>query len=135
VNSIIVLDCNAAIEMALERPKADKLYKIISVSDIVYSSNYMKIECANVLQKYYRGELVSLEEAQFALEKATSLVDKYFPLDYDYADAFKESIRLKHSAYDMLYLVLAKRYNALLLTLDGPLNELARGEDVETVEL
>jgi predicted nucleic acid-binding protein len=43
-----------------------------------------------------------------------------------------EAIRLDYSAYDMLYLTLARRTGALLLTLDKPLNRIAKREGIET---
>jgi predicted nucleic acid-binding protein len=44
-----------------------------------------------------------------------------------------EAIRLDYSAYDMLYLTLARSTGALLLTLDQPLNKIARKEGIETI--
>jgi predicted nucleic acid-binding protein len=41
-----------------------------------------------------------------------------------------EAIRLDYSAYNMLYL--ARRTGALLLTLDKPLNRIAKKEGIET---
>jgi predicted nucleic acid-binding protein len=45
-------------------------------------------------------------------------------------EALYEAIRLEYSVYDMLYFILAKRYNAMLLTCDGPLNRIADKEGI-----
>jgi predicted nucleic acid-binding protein len=39
-------------------------------------------------------------------------------------------LRKYYSVYDMLYFILAKRYKAVLLTCDGPLNRIADKEGI-----
>jgi len=45
-----------------------------------------------------------------------------------------EAIRLKFPAYDMLYLTLARRKGAVLLTLDHSLNMIAKKEGIEIIK-
>ncbi len=49
-------------------------------------------------------------------------------------ESLNEAIRLNHSAYDMLYFTLARRFGAVLITLDKKLMSLAKSEDIKTVE-
>jgi predicted nucleic acid-binding protein len=61
------------------------------------------------------------------------MINEYVPIFQDYEEALYEAIRLEYSVYDMLYFILAKRYNAMLLTCDGPLNRIADKEGITIV--
>ena len=50
-------------------------------------------------------------------------------------EALIESVRVKHSVYNMLYLTLARREGATLLTLDKKLLTLAKKNGIETLEI
>jgi predicted nucleic acid-binding protein len=56
------------------------------------------------------------------------VLHEFVLIDRDYAEALNEAIRLDYSAYDMLYLILARNNGAVLLTCDGPLNRIAQTE-------
>jgi len=66
---------------------------------------------------------------------AQNLVDEYHEINKNNSEALIESVRLKHSVYDMLYLTLARREGATLLTLDKKLLTLARKNGIETLEI
>jgi predicted nucleic acid-binding protein len=68
------------------------------------------------------------------LELSENLVDEFIPISENNLEALNEAIRLDCSAYDMLYLTLARRTGAILLTLDGQLNKIAEKEGIETVK-
>jgi predicted nucleic acid-binding protein len=63
------------------------------------------------------------------------LVDEFVPIAENNLEALHEAIRLEYSVYDMLYLTLARRTGATLMTLDGPLNTIAEREGIEIVKL
>jgi predicted nucleic acid-binding protein len=68
----------------------------------------------------------------FAIALSKVLVDEFAPIEHDHCEALHEAVRLDYSVYDMLYLILARRYEALLLTCDGPLNSIAEKEGIHT---
>jgi predicted nucleic acid-binding protein len=129
---IIVLDASAAIEVILKREKSELFKSILRLSDKVISSEFFKIEIANVLRKYYKGGYIQKEVCFESFSLAKDLIDEYFSLSDDHSEALSEAIRLDYSAYDMLYLILARRYKAMLLTCDGPLNVIAKKEGIRT---
>jgi predicted nucleic acid-binding protein len=49
-------------------------------------------------------------------------------------EAFALSCRTRHSVYDMMYLVLARRNDALFMTNDGTLRKLAAKHDVRVMK-
>jgi predicted nucleic acid-binding protein len=131
---IVVLDSNAAIAIVLRQEKGKIFRKIIETSEKVISSEFFKIEVANVIRKYYKGNYIKKEDCNKVLELSENLVDEFIPIKENSIEALHEAIRLDYSAYDMLYLILARRNGALLMTLDHPLNMIAKKEKIEIVE-
>jgi len=130
---IIVLDCDAAIEIVFNRIKGKSLRKLIEGAEKTVSSELFRIEVANVLRKYYQGNHIEKTECGKALELAENLIDEFIPIKENHLEALHESIRLSGSAYDMLYLTIARRMGAALVTLDKSLNAIADKEGIDTV--
>jgi predicted nucleic acid-binding protein len=131
---IVVLDSNAAIAIVLQQGKGIDFTKAIEQSEKVVSSEFFRIEVANVIKKYYRGNFINREQCSELLEMAEGLVDEFIPIRGNNIEALNEAIRLDYSAYDMLYLTLARRTGAALLTLDHPLLMLAKKERISIIE-
>jgi len=129
---IVVLDCSAAIEIALKRENGKRLGELVGAAEKTISSELFRIEVANVVSKYYRGNYIKKSECDKILELAENLVDEFIPIKENHLEAMHESIRLCHSAYDMLYLTLARRMGATLVTLDRRLNTIAEKEGITT---
>ena len=131
---IVVLDSNAAMEIVLKREKAKTLVGLIESAEKIMTSEFFRIEIANVIRKYYHGKYIKKADCGKILELAEGLIDEYVPIRENYLEAFNESIRLNYPAYDMLYLTLARRTGAVLATLDRPLNTIAKKEGIDTAE-
>jgi predicted nucleic acid-binding protein len=130
---IVVLDSNAAIEVVLKREKGYVFRRLIENSEKIITSEFFRIEVANVIRKYYKGHYIKREECDTLLELSENLIDEFVPVSENNREALNEAIRLDHSVYDMLYLTLARRAGAILLTLDKPLNAIAEKEGIEIV--
>ena len=129
---IVVLDCNAAIEIILKREKGKFLRGLIEASEKTISSEFFRIETANVIKKYVQGKYIKKAECNKILELADNLVDEFAPIREYHHEALNEAIRLNYSAYDMLYLILARNMGATLVTLDRGLNMIAIKEGINT---
>ena len=129
-----VLDSNAAIEIVLNRDKGKNLWKLIEASEKTVSSEFFRIEIANIIRKYYQGNYIKKEDCNRILELAESLVDEFIPIKENHIEALNEAIRLKFSAYDMLYLTIARRLGATLITLDHSLTLIAKKEGLDTAD-
>ena len=68
-----------------------------------------------------------------ALEQALSLPDRIEPCSALHLEAFALACRHLHTVHDALYLVSARRNNAVLLTMDRRLAALAGQLDIEVV--
>jgi predicted nucleic acid-binding protein len=132
---ITVVDSNAAIEIVLKREKGEFLRQYIESSEKTITSEFFRIEVANVIRKYYKGNYIKKGDCTKLLELSENLIDEFVPIAENNLEALHEAIRLEYSAYDMLYLTLARRTGSVLITLDRPLNTIAEKEGIEILKL
>lgn len=130
---MIVLDANAGIEIALDLPRAERFRSVLESSEKVISSSLYKAEVANVIGKYVKAGRVPKASAGEKLELAQGLVDEFVDCSENNDESLNESIRIGHPVYDMLYLTLARRKGAALLTVDGKLKDICRNNGIEVV--
>jgi len=130
---IVVLDSNAAIEIVLKREKENIFRELILNSEKTITSELFRIEIANVIRKYCQGKFIKESDCGKIFSLAQGLIDEFVPISENCLEAFNESIRLHFSAYDMLYLTLARRTGAVLATLDNALITIAKRERIKTV--
>jgi predicted nucleic acid-binding protein len=130
---ILVLDANAGIEIVLDREKSALLNGFLSRADKVLTSDLYKAETANVIFKYVRSGLLDKDQAIEKLLFCDSLIDEFVDISMNKEEALMESIHSGHSTYDLLYLTLARRTGARLLSLDKKLNLLANKMGLETI--
>jgi predicted nucleic acid-binding protein len=123
----VVLDANCAIEIALNKKEGERLKALLDESDQVLAPDLLVPEFVNALWKYHQFDQLSLEICDEALKVLLNLVETFVPSTQLYRRAFALSHAQKvRAAYDMFYLALALRENAVLLTLDGTLKKEAR---------
>jgi len=123
----VVLDANAAVEVALEGKAAGPLSATLSQSEEVIAPELLVPEVVNAVWKYHQFAEFDLGKCEKILELAVGLVDRLISHREIYREAFALSRAQKtHAAYDMFYLALALREDAVLLTLDGTLKKEAK---------
>ena len=123
----VVLDANAAVEVALEGKSAERLSAMLSQSEEVIAPELLVPEIVNAVWKYHQFAEFDLGKCEKLIELAVGLVDRLISHRELYREAFALSRAQKsRAAYDMFYLALALRENAVLLTLDGTLKKEAK---------
>ncbi len=122
---IAVLDASVAVEIVLQRSQAEMFSNYIEGVDWLISPYLFIAEVANVFWKYQKLAGFPFLICETAMEKAIGLPDDYINEHELYREAFKLASTMNHSVYDMLYLVVARRHNATLLTLDKKLIKVA----------
>jgi predicted nucleic acid-binding protein len=127
----VVLDANAAVEVALEGKAAGHLSAKLSESEEVIAPELLFPEVVIAVWKYHRFAEFDLEKCEKMLELAIGLVDRFVSHREIYREAFALSRIQKSRAavvntYDMFYLALARREDAVLLTLDATLKKEAK---------
>lgn len=122
-----ILDTNCALEIALNKTDASRLKSLLETSDAVLAPDLIIPEYVNALWQLHRLGRLSLALCHEAIELLLDLVGTFVPSQEIYRDAFALSRAQKtRAAYDMFYLALALREDAVLLTLDGTLKKEAK---------
>jgi len=118
-----VLDASAAIEVVFGRNQAARLAGVLEQADVVLAPELFIPEVVNTIWKYHRFEGLGLDACDRALEAAIGLVDVFVSTKDIYGEAFLLARTARRSAYDMFYLALARREDAVFLTVDAALRK------------
>jgi predicted nucleic acid-binding protein len=121
----IVLDASAALGLLLDHREADPLGAALASADLVMAPTFMLTEVANAIWKIGRADRLGDVDPQDLLRDASQLVDHLEPDASLHGEALSLALRLGHPVYDCLYLVLARREVATLLSRDKRLLALA----------
>jgi len=120
-----VLDTSAAVEIVLQRGKAGILSEAVADADRVLTPTLFVAEITNVFWKYYRlGELPQ-EVCEEGLQQAMLLPDEFVRDEELFQEAFALGCQMKRPVYDMFFIILTRRTNGHLLTMDRSLKNLA----------
>jgi len=123
----VVLDANCAVEIALNKPQGDRPKAMLDESEQVLAPDLLIPEFANALWKYHQFNQLSLSVCDQAMEVLPVLVETFVPSQEIYREAFALArAQQSRAAYDMFYLALARREDAVLLTLDATLKKEAK---------
>ncbi len=125
-----VLDASAAIEVVLGRSQAGRLGGVLEEADVVLAPDLFIAEVVNTIWKYHRFERLGLDACDRAMESALALVDNLISSKEIYGEAFLLARTAHRPAYDMFYLALARREDAVFLTLDKTLRQEAEHQGV-----
>ena len=130
---IVVLDASAGLEVALNRENSDTIGNTLEKAAKVITSELYKAETANALWKYSVTGLLTKEEALKRLRYCDDLIDEYIHISENNDESLVEGIRTKHPVYDLLYLTIARRNGAMLLTQDKKLKNIAKENGIDTI--
>ncbi|MFZ9751976.1 MAG: type II toxin-antitoxin system VapC family toxin [Cyanobium sp.] len=120
-----VLDASAAVRLSLGDAATSGLAESIRTASLVLAPELMLTEVANTLWKLQRADLLAGLDPQQLLSEARDLVDRVEPDRHLQAEALALACHLDHPVYDCLYLALARREAATLVSADRRLNALA----------
>jgi predicted nucleic acid-binding protein len=129
---IAVLDTSAAVRVVLNPEQAAHLRTWLSEAEVVMAPELMIAETANTFWKYFRAGILSRADCERGCRAAVGLADEFARLGPLAAEALDLAVLSNRPAYDMFFLVLARRNGALLLTADDRLRESARSLGVRT---
>ena len=123
--SAFVLDASAVVRLILLDPVAADWAQTLETAGMVLAPELMLTEVANTLWKLQRAQQLQGVNPQELLVHAKGLVDHIEPDRQLQVEALALAIHFNHSVYDCLYLALARREAATLLTADRKLQTLA----------
>ena len=123
---VCVVDASALLRLMTAQPEALELEEQLTAASLVIAPALLLTEVANVLWKLQRAKaLPDGADPQGLLRTAAELVDHLEPDRSLQAEALALAIRLNHPVYDCLYLALARREAATLVSCDQRLLRLA----------
>ena len=123
---IAVVDASAAVRLLLAPSENPILRGLLVDADLVLAPELYAAETANALWKYVRAGVLTRTEAPRLLDACLELPDEYAGLAESAVASFDLACRHGSTVYDMLYLVLAQKRGAALITADRRLAHLAR---------
>jgi len=130
---MIVLDCSAAVDIVRKTAEGDALQSLFVPEEYVIAPELLYVEIASAFGKYAKANVMNDREALESIRDAIELVDEFIPNRENFIEAFHESVRMDHSVYDIMYLTLARRNKATLMTLDKKLIKLCEQHGVDCV--
>lgn len=105
----------------------------LEASELVLAPALFHGEVSNTLWKYVRAGVIDKPTALTRLEEARGLVDAFEPDEHLATEALSQAVLHDHPVYDLLYIVLAMRYGARVLSADAGLLKLAARIDPSMV--
>ena len=124
--SACVVDASVVLRIVTGHLEAPGLQQQLFDASFVLAPALVQTEVANGLWTLKRAGALADLNPQDLLKEATELVDHLEPDQNLQVEALALAIHLNHSVYDCLYLALARREAAGLLTVDRRLQALAQ---------
>jgi len=121
----LVLDASAVIRIIEGAEQSASFQEAVLNADLVLAPELMLTEVANALWRLQRAGQLAADGLQQRLSRAAELVDVIEPDRHLQVEALALACHLDHPVYDCLYLALARREAAVLLTADQKLMALA----------
>jgi predicted nucleic acid-binding protein len=129
----VVIDASAAVGVVLALPGTEIFLPLLEGAAMVTAPDLYVAEISNALWKYRKADLLLLERCELLLEQAISLPDRIESSAALYQESFALACRHLHPVYDTLYLILARRINATILTMDRRLAALAGSLEIKVI--
>ncbi|MCP9915861.1 type II toxin-antitoxin system VapC family toxin [Cyanobium sp. ATX 6F1] len=120
-----VIDASAVVRIITAHPEAQVCIEALATASLVIAPELMLTEVSNVLWKLQRAQALGGIDPQDLLHDARDLINHVEPDRVLQAEALALACHLDHPVYDCLYLALARREAAVLLTADRRLQRLA----------
>lgn len=131
---IVVLDSSGAIEFILNRPHKKSIESLLLKSDRVIAPDIYISEISSVFWKYNQFESLQKDICEELIDKTIQLIDQFESSSTLYREAFHFACETKHPIYDALYIVLARRNNGTLISLDKKLNKIAKSQRIKIIK-
>lgn len=132
---IVTIDVSAAIEVVMGRPKQRPIINILEKAEWVIAPSLYIYEASNVMWKYNSIQNYPVNDLIHKTRYLLNIVDQYIKAEDLYEEAIPLACKLNHPAYDAMYLVVSRRKNATLITLDSKLIDAAKQIDIPVASI
>jgi predicted nucleic acid-binding protein len=115
---VIVVDASAVIEWLLWTSRGIRIdQRLFSKQVTLHAPHLLDVEVAQVLRRYARDGIITVQRGQEALEDLSDLSLHRYPHDFLMPRVWE--LRPNLTAYDAVYVALAEVVNAPLVTCDA----------------
>ena len=111
-------DASVAVKLLVDEPDSDAARELTASGEELHASRLMASEVANVLWRKARLGQVEQADASAVLAWVTKMPVCWNDDEAVSADAVRLALALDHPVYDCVYLALAHRIGAVMLTAD-----------------
>jgi predicted nucleic acid-binding protein len=125
------IDVCGAIEILLQKEKAEKFSKILQEATLIIAPDLYISELTNTLWKYNRANILTKDECVQYINDGINYVDKFIDSKELWQEAFSEGINNNHSIYDMFYMVVTRRNDGILITNDSVLATICKNNNIQ----
>lgn len=127
---IVTIDVSAAIEVVMGRPKQKKIIDILEKAEWIIAPSLYIYEASNVMWKYHILLNYPVDDLLHRVRHLIEIVDMFINAEDLYEEAIPLACKLKYPTYDIMYLIVSRRKNATLVTLDEKLVDAAKKLDI-----
>ena len=113
-----VVDASVAVKWLVEEPDSDAAQKLVASGEDLHAPRLMASEVASALWRKARQGQIDRADAGAALAWLPDLPVRWNDDETVSADAVRLALALDHPVYDCVYLALAHRIGAVMLTAD-----------------
>ena len=113
-----VVDASVAVKWLVEEPDSDAALELAESGEELHAPRLMASEVANALWRKARLGQIERADASAALAWAPDMPVRWSDDETVSADAVRLALALAHPVYDCMYLALAHRIGAVVLTAD-----------------
>ena len=129
---IIILDTSAAIDILLSKGDFEIYKTEIQKADTVLAPEIYISEISNVAWKYNKIAGFTHDQSLVLADDGINLVDYFLPVKEIWKESLREAMNNDHHVYDCLYIVCARRNDAILLSKDKRLKKLCKELQIQT---
>ena len=122
-----IVDASVACKWFFEEPLSAEARALALAHPVLVAPDLIIAECANVAWRRVRDGLVPTEQAEASLNALPDWFEELTPAAELHRNAFRIARALDHPVYDCLYIALAARAAAPVITADKALLRRVRG--------
>ena len=115
----LVVDASIAVKWSVIEQDSDLAAKLIESDHELIAPELLAVEVANALTSAWRRRTIDGEHADNAIARLPAIIGTFAPDASLVADALILSRLLRHPVYDCMYLALAWRASARVVSLDA----------------
>jgi predicted nucleic acid-binding protein len=132
----VVVDSNVVAYLLLgTMPQAHEILRVLGRCEKIFAPDLWRSELTNVMWMAVRTKGISLDHALTCLDHGDALISDTIQVSSLWGYSLRLSVEYDHPPYDTVYVALAKREQATLLTYDKRLLKKFPGVAVRPGEL